>query len=297
VRGFADWAPNPASLELINQVNGILREYQAQLPLTARQVFYRLVGKHGYSKTEQAYASLCEKLNRARRAGLINFSSIRDDGTASQSPGGMRDEASFYRSVRYWAEQFDLDVSIGQPRHVELWVEAGGMLPQAAAVANPLGVAAYSAGGFNSLTDKHATAQRVASARKPVTILHVGDYDPSGLAIIDSLASDINAFYANLSYDQDEIEWRRIAVTAEQIEEFSLPTAPQKHTDVRGEHMDETVQAEALDPQTLADIIREAVEGELDLDLIEARHEEELGIRERLVAWVDRADADGAEDE
>jgi hypothetical protein len=38
VRGFADWAPNPASLELINQVNGILREYQAQLPLTARQV-------------------------------------------------------------------------------------------------------------------------------------------------------------------------------------------------------------------------------------------------------------------
>ena len=56
------------------------------LPLTVRQIFYRLVGAHGYDKTEQAYARLGEHLNRARRAGLIEFDAIRDDGITFAEP-------------------------------------------------------------------------------------------------------------------------------------------------------------------------------------------------------------------
>jgi hypothetical protein len=278
VRGFAPWSPRPDTVALLTTVRSILVEYRAQLPLTNRQIFYRLVGAHGYDKTEKAYARLCEYLNRARRAKLIPFGSIRDDGTDTRGGPGWDDPAQFWRNVQYQADGYVHDETDGQPYYCELWVEAGGMLPQGAAVANPYGITTYSAGGFNGLTDKYQTAQRIADQEKPVIIFHVGDYDPSGCAIVDSLADDVNAFVAELNRWQ-EIDWRRIAVTPEQIDRYSLPTAPQKHTDVRGEAMDDTVQAEALPPDVLAREIDEAISAVLDQDALDAARE--LGRRER----------------
>jgi len=42
-------------LALLDQVQAVLDEYQDHLPLTNRQVFYRLVGAFDYPKTESAY--------------------------------------------------------------------------------------------------------------------------------------------------------------------------------------------------------------------------------------------------
>jgi hypothetical protein len=286
VRGFASWSPRPETLDLLATVQGILREYRAQLPLTNRQIFYRLVGAHGYDKTEKAYARLCEYLNRARRAGIIPFSSIRDDGTDSQGGPGWPSPRSFWHYTRYSAERYVHDETDGQPYYCELWVEAGGMLPQAAAVADQYGITSYTAGGFNGLTDKYETADRIASQDKPVIIFHVGDYDPSGCAIIDSLAEDVGAFAAELNRRQD-VDWRRIAVTPDQIERYSLPTAPQKRTDQRGEHMEDTVQAEALPPDVLAAEIGAAISEVIDHDALEAARE--LGEQERaeILATLD----------
>jgi hypothetical protein len=278
VRGFAPWSPRDETMQLLGLINGVLREYRAQLPMTNRQIFYRLVGAHGYEKTEQAYARLCEYLNRARRARLISFSAIRDDGTDSQGGHGYDSPADFWSLVRYDADNYTHNETDGQPYYSELWVEAGGMLPQAARVASPYGITSYTAGGFNGLTDKYETAQRIARQDKPVIIFHVGDYDPSGCAIIDSLASDINAFIEELAPWQD-VDWRRIAVTPDQIYRYSLPTAPQKRTDARGEHMDDTVQAEALPPDVLAAEIDTAIAEVIDQDALEVAREH--GERER----------------
>ena len=60
-RGFiVDWNPKPKTLALLDDVKKVLEEYHDQLPLTARQIFYRLVGAYGYEKTEQAYGRLLE---------------------------------------------------------------------------------------------------------------------------------------------------------------------------------------------------------------------------------------------
>lgn len=278
VRGFATWAPRQETLDLLDTVQGILREYRSQLPLTNRQIFYRLVGAHGFDKTEKAYARLCEYLNRARRAGIIPFSSIRDDGTDSMGGPGWDSPRQFWRSVRYSADSYRHDQTDGQPYHCELWVEAGGMLPQAAAVAGQYGITAYTAGGFNGLTDKYETAERIARQDKPVIIFHVGDYDPSGCAIIDSLAEDVGSFVEELNRWQ-EVDWRRIAVTPDQIERYRLPTAPQKRTDVRGEPMPDTVQAEALPPDVLAREIDTAISEVIDQAALEAA--QDLGEVER----------------
>ena len=75
-RGFIDWKPHAATLALLDQVQSVLDEYAAYLPLTIRQAFYRLVGAHSYEKTEQAYERLGDALNRARRAKLIPIRGI-----------------------------------------------------------------------------------------------------------------------------------------------------------------------------------------------------------------------------
>jgi hypothetical protein len=71
-RGFIErWNPRLETRALLEQVKGVLAEYLEQLPLTLRQIFYRLVGAYGYEKTEQAYERLGETLNKARRARVI----------------------------------------------------------------------------------------------------------------------------------------------------------------------------------------------------------------------------------
>jgi hypothetical protein len=268
VRGFAPWTPRPHVVALLDTVQAILREYRAQLPLTNRQIFYRLVGAYGFDKTEQAYARLCEYLNRARRASIIPFTAIRDDGTDSRGGPGWTGPDQFWRGIRSSARHYRHDETDGQPYHCELWVEAGGMLPQAAAVAGVYGITSYTAGGFNGLTDKFETAERIADERKPVVIFHVGDYDPSGCAIIDSLAADVGAFVAELA-PRKVIDWRRIVVTPDQIDQYALPTAPQKRTDRRGEPMPDTVQAEALPPDILAAEIDQALLSVIDLGALD----------------------------
>lgn len=80
VRGFVQWRPQRGTLAVLDQVRAVLAEYAAYLPLTIRQIFYRLVGAHDHPKTEAAYERLCNYLNRARRAEMIDMSAIRDDG-------------------------------------------------------------------------------------------------------------------------------------------------------------------------------------------------------------------------
>src|SRR5262249_37438362 len=86
VRGFAEWSPRAESLDRVQQIKHVLMEYSSYLPLTCRQIFYRLVGAHGYEKTERAYGRLCETINRARRARLIDMDDIRDDGGTLLAP-------------------------------------------------------------------------------------------------------------------------------------------------------------------------------------------------------------------
>lgn len=290
VRGFAEWNPRPDTMAVIARVQEILRTYSAQLPLTNRQIFYILVGsEQGYPKTEQAYARLCEYLNRARRAQMIGFSAIRDDGTQSSGFSGWNSPAGFGGYIRRLANGYQHNLTDGQPYHTELWVEAGGMVPQAAAVASDFGIITYSAGGFNGLTDKYETADRLARQNRPSIVLHCGDYDPSGLSIIDALAEDVTALTAGIDH-RAGVEFRRIVVTPEQIERFSLPSAPQKATDNRGEYMAETVQAEALPPDVLAAEIRAAIEAVTDDDALQDAIGTGDDERGRVIATLDGID-------
>jgi hypothetical protein len=69
------------------------------VPLTLRQLFYILVGRLGYAKTETAYDRLGETLNKARCAATVAMDAIRDDGFTHQQQH-FRDADDFLEAVR-----------------------------------------------------------------------------------------------------------------------------------------------------------------------------------------------------
>jgi hypothetical protein len=263
VRGFAPWRPIAKSQALLKTVQGILLEYAAYLPLTIRQIFYRLVGVHDYPKTERAYKNLGEMLNRARRAHEIAFAAIRDDGITERVPFHWKDAAELVESFVNSAESFTLDRQDGQPRHLVFAVETAGMVPLVEQIAEPYGITVLSSGGFDSTTAKHAMAQTLVEFENP-EVLHIGDHDPSGVHVFSSLAEDVQAFAASLSDGQGLPVFTRLAVTPSQIVELALPTAPPKETDRRSFEGNETTQVEAIPPDVLVEIITEAITSRLD---------------------------------
>jgi hypothetical protein len=264
-RGFVDWQPRAESLAIIEAVQKVLQEYEQYLPLTIRQIFYRLVTRDVIDKTEKGYASLCEKLNRARRAQLVAFESIRDDGLVVQRGHDFDDLEDARDYLQRLAASARFDLQTGQDRRLVVWCEAQGMVPQLVKVAERYGVSVISSGGFDSVTAKHDMACKLGD--DPHEVLHLGDFDPSGVHICSSLAEDLEAFADGLGLYAAEMT--RLAVTPAQISALRLPTAPPKVTDRRSFEAAGTVQCEAIPPDELARILEHAITERIDMDVFQ----------------------------
>ena len=287
VRGFAPWRPQADSLLLIEQVKEVLAEYAEHLPLTIRQVFYRLVGTRGYGKTEADYERLIERMNRARRAGYIRFEDLRDDGVHIKRPYMLADLDHGLSNLVATAEAYRLDRQQGQHQRLLVMCEAAGMVPQLERVCDPYSIVVHSTGGFDSVTAKHDLAQQLARDGDSV-VLHIGDHDPSGVHIFKSLSEDIEGFLEVLG---GRVAFVRLAVTPEQITAMNLPSAVAKASDRRsfdGVAGDQTatVQAEAIPPDMLAQIVEGAIRARMDMDIYHAVLNREAEERARLVSAV-----------
>jgi len=101
---------------------------------------------------------------------------------------------------------------------------------------------------------------------KPAIILHLGDFDPSGVSIFESVAADVKAFVmADRPHGLVEVQFERVGLTAQQVRDYALPTAPPKATDSRSKTWSGgTCQLEALPPNVIAEILRAAIEKHID---------------------------------
>ena len=296
-RGFIeDYSPTPDNRQLIIAVRTILGQYTPTYgPMTLRQIFYRLVATRGFSKTEQAYKRLGEIVNKARRAKLLDFADIRDDGDTLIYADGYQEADHAIRTINRIIEGFTLRRDCDQPHTVILMVEAAGMAPQVARVADQYGATVMSAGGFNGVTGKYNLAQQIFDDMRPTIVMHIGDYDPSGEHIFTSLAEDVEAFVDGIGEEEGLaetlVQFRRICLTPAQIAHYALPTAPAKTTDRRsfaGINGDgtSTVQCEALSPADLANVVEQALLAVWDAPAGVLTDDNEKDAREQLTIWL-----------
>jgi hypothetical protein len=94
-----------------------------------------------------------------------------------------------------------------------------------------------------------------------------------------SFLEDVESFTRELG---GQATFTRLAVTPAQIAEFNLPTAPPKPTDNRA-FAGQTCQAEALAPDVLANIVRDAIEACIDRRVLERVERRERRIRRALL--------------
>lgn len=292
VKGYAEWRPQRRTRIVMGQVQEILTEYRAHLPLTARQIFYRLVGAYDYSKTENAYDNLANYLNRARRAGMIPFESIRDDGISHVSPEHFADENAYYRRMRQEGQRFEIDKLAHQEFDMRVYCEAAGMMPQLARVLKGFSVPVYSCSGFDSTTAKYDLARECMETHtyqgKDTVILHLGDYDPSGEAIFGSIRDDVHAFLDDdipFVEPEEVAKFERVALSAQQVRDHNLPTSPPKRTDSRTRRWEgnETCQLEAVPPDELALLLAESVAMHFDLGVLSRDREDEISARRNIM--------------
>jgi len=284
-RGYiSSYTPQRRTRDLLDAAIDVLDEYRAHWPLTIRQIFYRLVGAHGYEKTEAFYGKLCHHLANARRARVIPFDVIRDDGVVTAPFEHFADADGFRAHVRRKAENFQRDKLASQRLHVEVWCEAAGMINQLAEVAEPYSIAVYSSSGFDSLTAKKGLADRICWIGKPAIILHLGDFDPSGASMFDVIGEDVHAFLeVDRPYNDMTASFRRVALTADQVGRFGLPTAPAKASDSRAKAwVGNTCQLEALAPDQIADLLRAEIRAVVDDNQLRVDRTMEIAERREL---------------
>jgi len=295
-KGFTEsWKPRGATLQTIEHANEVFDEYRDHLPLTLRQVFYALVARHGYQKTEAGYKRLSNVLTNARRAGLVPMRYLRDDGAVRDGGGGgYRDKSEFLEDLKDSARYYCLDKQDDQPIQILVVVESAGMARMVGDVCEPYSVPVLGVRGFSSLTEKHGLSKWVGRRLETggeVALLGLGDLDPSGVSLWEDLCADVAAFLG----DPEHLTFTRTLLTEEQAEAWNLESAPPKTTDSRSKAWGDrpTFQLEAVPPDVLSRTVEAAVRANLDLSVLAETLERERREREELVEMLGTLDLEG----
>lgn len=268
----------PASLNTINTIIGIVDRYARQgYRLSVRQVYYQLVAKALIENTEKSYKRIVGLVSDARLAGLIDWEAIEDRNRETITPPMWKDPAQIVEAA---ARQFAIDRWEDQPNHVEVMVEKAALEGVLIPVCRELGIRFTANRGYSSSSTMYETSKRIEEMRgrgKTVFILYLGDHDPSGI----DMTRDVRDRISLMSWHKTEV--LRLALNMEQVNDWNPPENPAKTTDSRFEtYMVEfgtsSWELDAVEPATLAGIVRQAVEALRDEDLYDeaVRREAEM---------------------
>jgi hypothetical protein len=190
------------------------------------------------------------------------------------------------------AAGYDYDVA-DQPVLVEVWVEKSTMEDILGPLCRELGVNLKTGKGIESITNAVALLRRAEQyATGRVHVLYVADFDSAGVTMPVSVSRQAQFWAETLSHDGSltagHVTVERLALTAAQVEQYSLPPAP----DTGATELDAL---EALHPGVLETIVRDAVEACRDDDLAERLRDAEADADEIAQAVWEDAAADLAE--
>ncbi len=301
-----------SSLAVIRQANLIIEDYEAQgFDLTLRQLYYRFVSKGLIPNKDTEYKKLGSIINDARLAGLIDWNRITDR-TRNLKRNPHWDSPQ--EIVSTCASQFQHDKWKNQDQYVEVWVEKDALVGILEAACEPLDVPYFSCRGYTSQSEMWSASQRLLARvkdGKKVTIIHLGDHDPSGIDMSRDIEDRLKGFIEHhrlrdfvradvkrrIKDEETAQNWakrtgfigvedvftiNRIALNMNQVREYDPPPNPAKLTDSRSnsyvnEYGDESWELDALEPSVLTGLIQDAV-GELR---DEEKWEEAVGKEEK----------------
>ena len=240
---------------LDEQIIAVLREDH---PQSVRHVFYRMTDPRlgePVEKSDRGYRHVQERCVKLRRYGLIPYNWIADMSRRGYFVNTYDDAGDFLRRMGHL---YRADLWRDSDYRCEVWAESRSIASVILDDCQELAVDLFPCGGFSSLSFIHEAAQQHNASQdtRPLIVLYVGDYDPAGVLIDQSLERELRE---HLRADID-MDFRRIAINEEQVEQYELPTKPRKEGDKRSQHLTYTVEAEAMPARDLRALLRLHVE-------------------------------------
>lgn len=143
------------------------------------------------------------------------------------------------------------------------WIEKEALAGVFERVCHELRVPYLSCRGYTSQSEMWRAARRLSNqetnGRIPY-IFHFGDHDPSGVDMSRDIEDRLRMFMG-----ATDLRFERLALTMDQVEEYSPPSNPTKMTDIRADkyvelYGEESWELDALNPTVLSDLLRNNVQ-------------------------------------
>jgi hypothetical protein len=273
-----------------------LRDYW---PLTLRQIYYQLVAALVIENNLNEYKRLSRLLSDARLAGELSWDAMEDRSRVLLHSGGWDDYQEFARSeAENFLRGYGRDLLQGQAVRPELWIEKDALSRIAHDVAIDYCIPVIAARGFSSVTFKNDCRKRVLSNvqdGQETVILYFGDLDPSGWEMLPAM---LRTLHEDMDLSADLVTGCRYALNPEHVEQYRLPRPIDaiKEKDSRTPKYrklfgDLAVELDALRPDLLQALVKDAIESNLDLSQFEAERrieQEELRHLAGMKARIER---------
>ncbi|MBA7519767.1 hypothetical protein ES705_11861 [subsurface metagenome] len=258
---------------------------------TLRQVFYRLVAALLIPNTEVTYKGLSRATVLAREEGTLNALCFDDRArTSSGGDWGYEDIEDFIESLKATIKEAPSDYTrpmwASQPSNPIIWLEKDALFTPVSRIADSYRIKVYAARGYSSFTAVYQAAIQM-NGEKPTKVLQLTDFDPSGEDMVRDLDERLTRYGAG------DFELEKIALTRDQVETLGLPPMPAKTSDPRYDRFaasygEECVELDALPPDELDRIVRDAIKGLIDQEAWDAQKEKIEKEREKVEERIDK---------
>jgi hypothetical protein len=284
-----------AKRPFVEAILGILKERREYLPLSDRAIHYALLNdpplRHAskprsvYRNDKASYKSLVELLTRLRLAGIVPMEAIADETRPIVIFDVHPNPRQFVRrELGRFLKHFWRDLQQSQPNHIEIIGEKNTVAPILKPVAAEYCIPLTTGRGYCSLPPRHKMAERYfKSGRNKLIVLIVSDFDPDGEEIAQSFARSLRD-----DFNIDAVHPIKVALTAEQVEQFNLPPSMEakessaQYGKFAARHGRHAYELEALPPAELQGLLREAIDSVLDV----AAFNREIDAEKADAAWL-----------
>jgi hypothetical protein len=235
---------------------------EAMKPMTVRQVFYQASVRGIVEKSEAGYNKVQTDLVLMRKAGVLPYGWLADSTRWQRKPRTFHSvEQALVETARFYRKALWADIDA----YVEVWLEKDALAGVVDDVTDMFDVPLMVARGYASLSFLHSAAEHIRDLDVPAYIYHLGDFDPSGVNAGEKIEETLRAMAPAA-----EIHFERLAVTPEQIKDWNLPSRPTKASDSRAKNFgDISVELDAIDPDSLRELVADAIVAHLPLDQFE----------------------------
>jgi hypothetical protein len=266
------WKWNDRNLKRADHILEKINELSAWWPLTARQVFYRLISSAlvkepcwywGGKQVKDIYKALIRTLKWMRIDERLPWIAITDEHRTVTIKAGHHNPEEFIDSqMNRFLRGYTRCLAQKQEYYIEVWIEKGALLHIVEPVADEFCRRVVVCRGYNSITfqtDFYSRASKAMNAGQTPLILYFGDWDPSGenmpYAAIQTLEEELDLY---------GVEYYRGGINPEHFKHIPADPVPIKPTDSRAKrfiqrHGGTAYELDAFHPLQLQQLVRESI--------------------------------------